>query len=510
MVSNPEHLKIKNVPYIQENLGTASLVNYYHKTYFHVNLTSIRKNILTCISNVYFISLKSKNHTLYNKLENSLLSLREKFKFLTYSKNKRSLFDGFGTAIRYITGNLDQNDLKDIMSNMQILRNNENKLLNQNTKTLSILSFMQSKFENISNTINTQLLQVSEAINTLNEEVKVQEIILGEILNIKNLESYLDKLLNIISFSVTEGINLLLMDTSDIIELERSLASIFSANELIPLSKLYYFEFMNLCKLNTIISNNEIIFVLKIPIIYNIVYNYQKLYPVLFNKTNLLAIPNTYVLEDKEMYFVDDSCLKLSINRFICYKILTNECKLRTLANCLIISTDNYSHITIMESNQLLVNTNQEVIIFEHCNKTQVIVDNPTIVKHYCEISALNNTYSYKETLNFSIKMPKIDLYNFKAEKLKFTPLESYHNIKNKIENIQNKLALENVQWENRSISISLYIIICLACLVSIGYKYRANIWKYRKNPRTIEEKEQFTPLQAIQIKPTLSQEIQA
>lgn len=304
MANSQELQEIKNVPYIQENLGLASLVNFYHKTHFHVNLTSINKNIQNCLTNVYFISLKIRNNTLYNYLENSLVSLQAKYKMLTQRRNKRSLFDGLGTAIRYVTGNLDLNDLKEIMSNMQILRNNEDKLKLQNTKTLSLLSFLQNKFENTTNTINSQFLQVSSNLNKLNEEIKVQEFILKEIFNIKSLEAYIDRILNIITFSIKEEINLLLIDTSDITEIERLLNSIFSHNELIPFSKLYYFEFMNLCKLNTIVSDHEIIFVLKIPIIYKITYNYQKLYPTLFNHTNLLVCigRQRYILFGETLY----------------------------------------------------------------------------------------------------------------------------------------------------------------------------------------------------------------
>ena len=325
LANSQEVQKIKNVPYIQENLGLASFVDFYHKAYFHINLTSINKNIQNSISNAYFISLKiKKKNTLYNQLEITLNTLQEKYNLLTHQKSKRSLFDGLGTAIRYITGNLDQNDIKEIMSKMQILRKNENKLQLQNTKTLSLLSTMQDKFENTTNSINSQFLQITEELNNINEEIKLQEIILKEIFNLKNLENYIDKLLNIITFSMTEEINLLLINTVDIIEIEKLLISIFPHNELLPFSKLYYFEFTNLCKLNTIISNNEIIFVLKIPIVSNTIYNYQKLYPILFNDSKLLILPNSFVLEDKEIYFLEKPCIELSINQFLCYKIMNS------------------------------------------------------------------------------------------------------------------------------------------------------------------------------------------
>jgi len=510
MVNGQELQQLKNVPYIQENLGLASLVNFYHKTYFHINLTSISKNIQNSVTNVYLISLKIHNNTLYNYLESSLVSLQTKFKLLTHQRYKRSLFDGLGTAIRYISGNLDQNDLKQIMSNMRILRNNEDQILLQNTRTLSLLSFLQDKFENTTNEINSQFLQLSNQINKLNENIKLQELILKEIFNIKNLEAYIDKILNIITFSIREEINLLLLDNTDILEIEKLLNTIFTYNELIPFSKLYYFEVMNLCKLNTIVSDHEIIFVLKIPIIFKTIYNYQKLYPILFNTTNLLILPTEYVLEDKDIYFLEKSCIKLSINQVLCHKTLNNKCNVKTLTDCLIVYNNNYSQISLMNNNQLLINTNRKISIFEHCNKTHLVVYKPTIINKYCEISALNNTYVFKETANIAIKIPMNQdiVYNFKVQKINFSPLDSYHNVKNKIESLQHNVTLNNLKWENRTISFSFYIVLFFLCFMYFAYKYRSKIRDCRKETKTIRiEKDQAIPLQVC---PSLFQEIQA
>lgn len=512
MANSQELQKIENVPYIQENLGLASLVNFYHKTYFHVNLTSINKNIQNYVTNVYFIGLKTNNNTLYNYLEDSLVSLQEKIKLLKQQRNKRSLFDGLGTTIRYVTGNLDQTDLKEIMSNMQILRNNEDTINLQNTKTLSVLTFLQNKFENTTNNINSQLLQTLKILNKLDEEIKIQEIILKEIFNIKSFETYIDKLLNIITFSVKEEINLLLINVSDIIEIERLLNTIFSYNELIPFSKLFYFEFMNLCKLNTIVSDQEIIFVLKIPIIYRTIYNYQKIYPTLFNQTNLLIVPTTYVLEDKYIYFLEKPCIELSIKQALCYNIINNECNIKTLTNCPVVNSDNYSQISVMNNNQLLVNTNQKLSLFEHCNKTHITVNRPTIISKFCEMSALNNNYVFKGFLNTSIKIPNEgNFYNFQVQRINFQPLDTYNDVKSKMKDLQNNIGLTNLKWENRSTSFSLYAILIILCSMCFAYKYGSKIRNCRKRDRKIEiTEESAIPLQAVQISPCLSQEIQA
>lgn len=514
MVNGQEIQRTNNVPYIQENLGLASLVNFYHKSYFHINLTSINKNIQNYITNVYFISLKAHNNTLYNLLENSMISLQEKYKLLTHQRNKRSLFDGLGTAIRYITGNLDQDDLKEIMSNMQILRNNENKITLQNTKTLSLLSFMQNKFENNTNFINQEFLQIIKNLNKINEATKLQELIIKEIFNIKSLESYIDKLLNIITFSITEELNLLLISSSDIIKVEQILNTIFPLNELISFSKLYYFEFMSLCKLNTIISDHEIIFVLKIPIVYNITYNYQKLYPVLFDNSSLLIIPRSYVLEDKEIYFLEKPCLELSTKEVLCYKVYNNECNLKTLSNCLIVQNTNYSRIEVMNNNHLLVNTNQKVPLFEHCNKTQIIVNHPVVISKYCEISTLQNTYIFKNTINSSIKLPNVEKYDFILQKINFVPADSYHSIKDKIKNLQHDVVLNNLKWEHRSISISIYVILLILCSIYLVYKYRSKL-KFKNCKKStkmvdVEDDQVLKPLKAVQVIPSLSQGIQA
>lgn len=46
-------------------------------------------------------------------------------------RTRRSLINGLGTAIRYFTGNLDQNDLHNINANLNTLFQNHEKVVNK-------------------------------------------------------------------------------------------------------------------------------------------------------------------------------------------------------------------------------------------------------------------------------------------------------------------------------------------------------------------------------------------
>lgn len=114
-----------------------------------------------------------------NKIDNSTsdfteiinLKLREIksfFNTLKLNRNKRSI-DMLGSAIKFITGNLDAEDLTIINENLDEIRKSGNSLVKQNNRQIKI----NSKFEN--------------RINIINNEIKNQQNSLRSILNKEDL-----------------------------------------------------------------------------------------------------------------------------------------------------------------------------------------------------------------------------------------------------------------------------------------------------------------------------------
>lgn len=189
-----------NIPYIKEDLGIGKLVNFYHNSYFHINISNLVISVQTALRNCYFLSLKinSKNHNYYllKHLENKVENIQNKLALIKQSRQKRAIFNGLGTAIKYITGNLDQNDLNDIMTNMNKLKQNEDSLNLQNTQTLSILSKLEEKFDSNSLIISENFKTINNQLKNLTTEINIQEASLLEIFTVNSLEQFLSNILN--------------------------------------------------------------------------------------------------------------------------------------------------------------------------------------------------------------------------------------------------------------------------------------------------------------------------
>lgn len=103
--------EIETDGFFVENLGPTKILDHYHKFYFYINLTQIEINFSNLWTNSYILSLKCNDSCpLINYLKENCFEIEDELSKLVF-RNKRSI-DSLGSAIRFVTGNLDQDDLK--------------------------------------------------------------------------------------------------------------------------------------------------------------------------------------------------------------------------------------------------------------------------------------------------------------------------------------------------------------------------------------------------------------
>lgn len=521
LMVNVQALQMKRfdekTPYIQENLGLAKLVNFYHKSYFRININSLKLGFQDLLSNTYFLSLKiNQNNTSFNllkQLENRVEVIQNKLKLITYTKNKRSLFEGLGTAIRYITGNLDQDDLKTIINNMNKLRNNEENIKIYNTRYISLLSKLEEKFENNSLIITNNFKEINSKLQQLDNATNIQQAVLTELLYLEAYEQFLSTLLTTITLSLKEEVNLAIINYNELTQIYNLLKTLFSPEELIPFDELHYFEILNACKLNTVISNSEIIFVLKIPILHIPAYNHQKIYPLVFKKNHYLMLPTQNVIENRRINFLLEPCIQLR-NIALCKNILKNECNLKTLENCTIVNIDNVLEISKLTNNSILINTNIETKLFDTCNKQELIVNQPTLVLETCELEIGKEHYNSINTTT-NIKTPKFNISVVKSSIVKIEKLHTYDTVKQILKETAFAKQLQNLEWKHQTSWFSILLCILVIIILYIVFKNRKVIGQLlvkRKTARELKIEGQTVPLQQIsevRIYPSLQQEFQ-
>lgn len=100
---------------------------------------------------------------LRTKLENVKNSHR---KLLPIEKirQKRGAFNLLGSAIKVITGNLDENDLNRINNDINSLRSGNQELVKQNNIQVTINKHLEKRINNIINSVNNQQKIIKQQI----------------------------------------------------------------------------------------------------------------------------------------------------------------------------------------------------------------------------------------------------------------------------------------------------------------------------------------------------------
>lgn len=123
-------------------LGEGKIIDSYYKLIHLVNITEYENNINSLSNNYESLCRKinsidkfqNKSSTSYNRSLSASLLTGKKLKklyhvlhtLLPVNRRKRGIFNGLGTVIKSITGNLDSRDLNKINNVFRELQSNDN------------------------------------------------------------------------------------------------------------------------------------------------------------------------------------------------------------------------------------------------------------------------------------------------------------------------------------------------------------------------------------------------
>ncbi|KAK9887094.1 hypothetical protein WA026_020038 [Henosepilachna vigintioctopunctata] len=173
------------------------------------------------------------------EIENEL----SKFK----SRNKRAI-EFLGSTIRFLTGNLDQKDLKHINNDLKELFKNQNSIITRIDKFTSFANHISNRYNNdikiIQNNINTTM----EAIKYTEDEVHKIQLVHYNILLSQKLLSIIKIIQRTITLALNNITNLEIISTNELKEITDHLKFIYNNNELLELDTIHLIRIIEFSK----------------------------------------------------------------------------------------------------------------------------------------------------------------------------------------------------------------------------------------------------------------------
>lgn len=312
-------------------IKTIDLKGFERDILFNIEKYSELNDITTHYSNNSFYQFEIQElQQLVQYLRDETI---EKFQQLSPSRKvKRGLINPIGSIIKIITGNLDYDDAVKYDKLIANIQTHEQEVSNK----VTIISKMLDHFLNSTKTIdeNTQLMNE----RLIRIETKLSDLSVKE-----NQLSYVTYLISILNMFVANFRTMYIK----LSEIETALAlskvsvihkSILNPNELLNLlleiaqhdNLMFTVNEQNLINLEetfsvkTYITNNVIRFIIDIPLVDNVTYNYFKLYslPIFYNSINLtyIIIPDfPYLLVEGLKYLpIAKPCKEVTDKDYLC------------------------------------------------------------------------------------------------------------------------------------------------------------------------------------------------
>jgi hypothetical protein len=404
-------------------------------------------------------------------LSNNCEQIEQTLSKFHFKRPKRALISILGSAIKFITGNLDENDLVEINTNFNVLFSNEEKVLKQINKFTTFANHISVKYDEnmkiIQENINTSLA----AIYNIDNKLKLNNELNYNIYLSQNLLYTLKMIERTVSLAFKGITNLELITLDELQEIFKHLTLVHSSEALPKLDKSHPFKILEFSKFKMISIDNNIVCILYIPILQRKVYQYAKIYPVPTHQMQVLVPPSKYHLYGSQFdLWTSEECQPME-SEFVCLTATEQQtCSLKTLNNCTFATVRNdYCVQQRLKNEAILVATRNPLEVFEECGPTiqKFIVKNVAILSSNCTIIIADRTFVNTHHV-FDVKSPIIRNYTAQSRyvmQLQQKHLENTNDIVADLKEINEEVHLRPVVHITH-FTLTFIIFVCLLSVI--------------------------------------------
>lgn len=308
-------------------LGKTKIISHYHSFIQPVNLDIIRSNINLVRKQLDHISPEFHNKTLslyqphieylYSKI--SLLS--DQLELFQSNRVKRGLIDGLGSVIKSISGNLDYSDAIRYDNAIKILQENDNKLVTELNNRASLNKHWMSQNSNILRRLIENQNKIKDSVNQImtsnlhTDQDMVKYAHLAQFLlmladNIETLSEEIIRLENLLAFIRAKSTHFLMLRLDRFKIMIEQLIALYGREQVLNVS---FREYFNIIKLGYYYSNQNLVLVFQLPVVFPSNYDLYKL-SIIPNKDNKVLIPSYpyLAIHDKDFMYIEAECPKSS------------------------------------------------------------------------------------------------------------------------------------------------------------------------------------------------------
>lgn len=420
-----------------------------------------------------------------------------------FKRNKRGLFDGLGTIIKTLTGNLDSEDgkkydkiLDDMFENQQNL---ENQLKLQYTLNQNLIQNFNKTMQDIQHNdiiLKSRIMQLQTLVqgNFQQQDILYAKDIYNQLALLYNtILNVLQDVENSITFCKLKTMHPSIIKTKDLYS-ELQKIAMFYKNQL-PFDLIYenILDFETILDVYCKIENDQIIYFLSLPIDFEQKYElyYLQSIPTRHEFEFVTIIPNfKYLLKSRDNQIIPLSDICKHSRVYQC----SNFLQVHNKATCekQVLLHENSSHCTYtkleIEENYIeyIPEINQHLAILKNLEKLKIKCQEATEAKSLkgiyliknndCKIFIHDNEIHYNDKtigrpqfirkINFDFNENKISNFSIKLKSLKLGDITSNHVTP--IKGIKTSdLHIPSI-W-----TILLYIILLCTCCCLIIFKFK-------------------------------------
>lgn len=326
--SNPGILPFK--------LGNAKIKTASHTFLYYIHLRPLDNQVKSIINHYQklekTINSSSLTHRIplyeaYKYLGYEISVVNQKMNSLFPSRAKRGLINPMGSLIKYITGNLDEDDAKEIHQNILELENSQNNVIKKVNKQISLTNHLMQNFNNTVTTVTNNQKSIENKINEIISDLNTTEFnyvaylevheVLDQIkVNLDSLLNFLTEIENAISFAALKILHRSIISPQDLRKLVDDLQNSHNLDQLL-FSVSDYLKYYSVVETNVFAIEKKIVFSLDFPLVHSDLFEHYHLFSIPNQNQCTLLPPSTYLTLSKTQYeYHEEGCIYLQPNYY--------------------------------------------------------------------------------------------------------------------------------------------------------------------------------------------------